>query len=171
MPNPIDIAGQRFGRLTAVGKVYNPDKPIAYWLARCDCGGETTTTASRLRSGHSQSCGCLQRERTGNAARTHGGTRHPLFRLWRGMMDRCTNPNHAAYEYYGGRGIRVCERWQDFNNFVEDVGARPEGLTLDRRDNDGDYGPDNHRWATMLEQSANKRPRRWWKRPALEQAA
>lgn len=85
------------------------------------------------------------------------------------MMDRCTNPNHAAYEYYGGRGISVCERWQDFNKFIEDVGARPEGLTLDRRDNDGNYSPDNHRWATMMEQAANKRPRRWHKRPVISQ--
>lgn len=134
------------------------------WLCRCACGREVDVQAVALRTGSSKQCRDCHQE-------LHGMTDHPLYGAWLTMRNRCSNPNHPDYEYYGERGISVCERWDSFPLFVQDVGKRPYGRTLDRMDNDGDYEPGNVRWATSAEQVANRRrwgtSRRRWKKPLL----
>ena len=166
MPIFIDITNQRFGRLTAIRRAgYGPNQHIQ-WLCRCNCGTEKIIAGSHLRGGLIQSCGCFLRERrsAGNIRHGHAriGKRSKMFQAWCGMRARCTNPRNKFWKSYGGRGIQVCERWQGpdgFSNFLADMGERPERMTLDRINNDGDYTPSNCRWATQHEQRMNQRPR------------
>jgi hypothetical protein len=157
-----DIAGQKFGRLTVVSFVGIEAKRVR-WLCVCDCSKEMIARADMLRSGNTRSCGCLHRDYTasGAARRKHGlaGTRE--YRLWLGMRDRCENASNPEWGNYGGRGIKVCDRWSDFENFLADMGKRPNrNLSLDRIDNDGNYEPGNVRWATTKEQARNTRRNR-----------
>lgn len=164
----IDLTGQKFGRLTALA-VVGKRGGKRVWLCRCDCGTESRVAVNHLRSGASQSCGCRQREHqqlvfpiSRRAGQLRGGiTTHPLYMTWRHMIERCTDPASKDFKYYGGRGIRVCERWMSFAEFIADVGDRPgPEFSLDRYpNNDGHYEPGNVRWATMAQQSQNKRPR------------
>lgn len=140
--------GTRFGKLVVLGYMEDP-RPGAYWLCQCDCGSEVTRAGGSLRAGLTISCGCAQKPR--------GWYRSPAWHSWWGMKNRCLNPNDTHYEYYGGRGITVCDRWLEFTNFLADMGERPAGLTLDRVDTDGDYEPGNCRWATWSEQRMNQR--------------
>ena len=150
-----DIAGQRFGKLVATSfshvGIYG-----AIWNVKCDCGEEAKKRSSKLISGHTKSCGCLVRE----APTTHGKSRSSLYKIWDGMRQRCTNPNAISYKYYGGRGIKICARWLKFEAFLEDMGERPKKLSLERRDNNGNYEPDNCYWATSKEQQRNTRRNR-----------
>jgi hypothetical protein len=159
MPRRIDIASQRFGRLTVIefSKVNSWHEAI--WLCRCDCGNETLVAGSSLRTGNTQSCGCLRRL---GSRRTHGRTGTSEYRTWRVMRERCSNPNNKDYKDYGGRGIKVCARWDKFENFYADMGPRPKGLTLGRIDNEDDYYPENCKWETWIEQARNRRPRRFY---------
>jgi len=151
-----DLTGQRFGRLTAIrrdGRI----RQLCAWICRCDCGNEVRTNTNTLRCGHTRSCGCLKRERTGDMSRTHGRSQTPLYRVWRAMVTRCTNANAIGYLAYGAKGIRVSDRWRSFENFLADMGERPSPRhSLDRIDPLGHYEPGNVRWATTVEQARNK---------------
>ena len=153
---PIDITGHRYGLLMALKPTSEKRWGSVVWECLCDCGNKKMATASSLRRGTPKSCGC--------AAQTpppvnvkHGMVGHPLYKTWDGMMTRCYNENSKDFYLYGARGIQVCPRWHDPRNFAEDMGPRPAGCTLDRIDNSRGYGPDNCRWATAMEQHANKR--------------
>lgn len=154
MPSFIDRTGQRFGMLV-VRKLAGL-KPTR-WYCVCDCGGSASPSAGALQSGNSRSCGCRKRDVLGESTTKHGlaGTR--VHRIWKAMNTRCTNPNASGYENYGGRGITVCERWRKFENFFADMGQPPEGTSIERRDNERGYEPDNCYWATRLEQNRNAR--------------
>lgn len=160
----IDLRGKRFGRLVVEGRSStNTKMGKPRWDCLCDCGGKATSPGNSLRSLKTASCGCLQRERTSAAARIssrkHGLTGSPEYRSWGAMLTRCNNPNATGYNRYGGAGVRVCERWLKFENFLADMGERPSlDYSLDRYpDKFGDYEPSNCRWATAKEQQANRR--------------
>jgi hypothetical protein len=168
MTRPLDLAGQRFGRLLVMARGQSTPRGDATWRCRCDCGTTVAAVMSHsLASGNSTSCGCYRRDRTIEVKTRHGlGSRsaqHPLRQTWKSMLTRCTNPRSRSYRNYGGRGIAVCERWSDLAAFVADIetaiGPRPAGHTLDRIDNDRNYEPGNLRWATPREQARNQRPR------------
>ena len=152
-----DKMGQRFGKLVAIGIEGRSKRREIIWLCLCDCGNLRTSIGSRLTSGRVQSCGCLQKERTKEVNTIHGKSYSRLYSIWRNMRSRCTNSNHDSYPDYGGRGIKVCERWRIFENFLKDMGEPPEMLTIDRIDVNGNYEPGNCKWATWSEQNLNKR--------------
>lgn len=156
-----DLLGQRFGRLVVEVDAGRTENRKRRWICRCDCGGTTATTTGDLRAGTTASCGCLQRERTGDANRVHGGSASSAYASWKSMWARCSDPRTSGWEYYGGRGITVCDRWRDFTAFLEDMGARPDGCSLDRIDSGGDYNQANCRWATRIEQASNRRNSRY----------
>lgn len=152
-----DLTGRQFGRLTVTKFSHINKYRQSVWECRCVCGNKTTVVGGQLVSGHIKGCGCLQ-----GGVETHGMTHSRLYRIWIGMKTRCENPTEPDYHLYGGRGIAICDEWKDFaafNDWAMSNGYRDD-LSIDRKNTDGDYCPENCRWATMKEQQNNRRNNR-----------
>lgn len=164
----VDLVGMVFTWLTVIARAPRGKSYDSRWLCLCKCGNERIVYGISLRNGTTKSCGCYARAQTAVMNRTHGhctganGRRTGTWRIWLGMKQRILNPNTKKFHNYGGRGITICDRWKDsFENFLADMGECPSKLlSIDRKDNNGNYEPGNCRWATSKEQRANQRPRK-----------
>lgn len=173
MPKKKDLSGMRFGKLVSVREVGM--KNGAYvWECVCDCGNTAFVDVRHLSSGHTQSCGCNRREGTKKPAYSHGLCRTRLYRIWGNMKTRCLNPRAYNYSYYGGKGIAICEEWlhsfEAFYDWAMGNGYK-DGLTIDRKDSNGDYCPSNCQWITQSQNAARANKKRWSVPPGIDVTA
>ncbi len=159
MPAPKDITGQKFSRLTAIRFTGESKSSGRVWECVCDCGNTVEVPIGKLNSGHTKSCGCQKIESTIKRSTKHGyakrGHQNKAWSIWAGMRKRCFNPKSVGYDNYGGRGITICERWEKFENFIEDMGECPEDYSIERIDVNKGYEPNNCKWIPLNEQSKN----------------
>lgn len=159
-----DLTGKKFGRLTVISEIAKRSiNRAVYWNCVCDCGSKVKTTGNALKSGHTKSCGCLYdpEMNTKHGYNRRGQTKSE-YRIWCNMKYRCQVKTYKEFYLYGGRGIKVCKRWLSFENFISDMGDRPsDKYSLDRINTNGNYEPENCRWATSSEQNHNRRSNRW----------
>lgn len=154
-----DLTGKKVGKLFVLNGTKREGKSQMYWKCLCDCGKQSEVDSWSLRKGRTKSCGCEWGKNLPLQTK-HGYYNSRTYHTWEGMKQRCQNPNATRYPAYGALGVTVCERWQTFENFLEDMGERPEGRTLDRIDPFGNYEPSNCRWSTPKEQQQNQRRHR-----------
>lgn len=157
MSKLIDLTGQRFNKLTVIRRAENDKYGMTRWECLCDCGNKKIVSKSNLKSGHVQSCGCLIK--INNGTRTHGATKTRLYQVWCNMRRRCEDSKSSQYKDYGGRGITVCEGWHDFAQFQTWAlsNGYTDNLTIERKDVDGDYEPNNCTWISKKDQANNRR--------------
>jgi hypothetical protein len=157
-----NLFNKQFGRLTVLKMVETTSYGAIRWLCQCSCGTITVVFAHNLKSGNTQSCGCLHNEMAAKACSKHGYYGTPTYKSWESMKARCQNPNIPDWKNYGEKGIRFCKRWEVFENFLADMGERPSGTSLDRYPNKtGNYEPNNCRWATASQQNKNRQRWKW----------
>lgn len=165
MPKIKDLNGKVFGRLTVVERAAQNLTRRPAWLCKCSCGRTTVVRGLSLRAGATTSCGCYTKELNPMRNFRHGHSpaigSSAEYKAWNSMIQRCTNAQCTAYAAYGARGIGVCDEWRDFANFLRDMGARPPGHSLDRKDNGKGYSPSNCHWATRKQQQRNRRTNRY----------
>jgi hypothetical protein len=161
MSQLVNLVGKRFGRLLAIKRDGSNKHGRALWICKCDCGQQVYVPSNKLQSNHTNSCGCLQKEIASKVHTKHRLIRTRAYKIWAGIIQRCTNLNNPSYYNYGGRGITVDETWKaDFINFLNDMGHAPDNSSIERIDNNGPYTKDNCRWATDFDQRRNKRTSR-----------